>query len=755
VSSAERLLPRIALAIMLAAGLWAACAALIALAFGHPEGIDSVAFVLAFAVMLPVAVVVVVRGGPLADASPAALPLLAAVAAIGLVLALAIERIAEELGGGEEGAPGIQLVLIAVWLGGVAVMAIRTTRGAEPIGGTGFAHRPPAWLPLVLLPLLVVVLAADVLPEPGQLALSVLLGAALLTADRVLRPAERIGRAATIAIDAAVVAAIVLLVADVTVFTPEAYAWNLQLHHNSVLGPVNDVLGGREMLVDSYSIYGFGSIYFLAALFEVVPFGYGAFGLLIGAGLALMYGGAYGILRLAGCSQVLAVTAMTAAIVSSVYTTIASPASFPSLGVLRWGFGYLLVGLAVWSVRNERRAPALRIVSAVVVGISSIWSFEVFVYTAATYAALLTYRVVAERPREGWLRSLAKALVPAVVACVVAHLVLAAWTLAQAGQLPDWDPYLAILREFSSGPYNRLVAPPWWVGIAVGGFLFASAVAVAAIVSLVPRFESEFRAALIAIAGMTAFAVATFTYGIRFSSEDYVARASLPAVMVMALWISLAERSGLARPPRTALAATGFWLAALLIVAGWPHLEREAGRTPLIAALPDNGRSIESEVSRAWGNPEISRAWGNSGVQPRSPAAEMLLDRYWADEDQALVLLHPDLSVEALMRSERVNLLPVSYFLADEIIAEERWPRVREAIDEIEPGTLLLTQGFYLTPGATRNYIHPGSGPLSLEQMVIDRIRERFRLRVTSGDVGFDPLRGDDELGVVRLVPRS
>ena len=49
-------------------------------------------------------------------------------------------------------------------------------------------------------------------------------------------------------------------------------------------------------------------------------------------------------------------------------------------------------------------------------------------------------------------------------------------------------------------------------------------------------------------------------------------------------------------------------------------------------------------------------------------------------------------------------------------------------MDQIEPGTLMLTEGFYLTPGATRDYISAGSAPLALEQMVIDRIRERFRL---------------------------
>jgi hypothetical protein len=747
VTPAERLLPQVALAITLAAGVWAACAALLALAVGHPEGVDSAAFLLAFAVLLPVAVAVVARGGPLAAADTTVLSTLAGIAAAGLALVLAAAKLVDELAGDEVRSSVVLLVAAIAWLAAAAILVGRARRGLPPLVGGPGAPAFPAWLPLALVPVLAVVLAWDALPGPGTLLLSLLLGAALLAAYHLLRPGELLGRGAAIAIDVAAVGAILLLVSDVSVFTFEAQSWGLQLHHNSLLGPVNDVAGGRSMLIDTYAIYGVGSAYFLAVVFELLPLGYGAFGLLVAAALAIMYAAAYAILRLAGASQPLAVTAMAAAVVSSVYSTIGTPATFPSLGILRWGFGYLLVLLAVVSVRNERWAPAVRIGGAAIVGISSIWSFEVFVYTGATYLALAIYEVASRRPEEGWLPSLAKLLAPAAAACVVAHLALTGWTLAREGELPDWGPYFGIVREYSSGPYNRIVAPPWWVGIPVAAFLFASAVAVAAVVARLPRFVSENRAALVAIAGLTVFALATFTYGVRFSSEDYVARWDLPAVMVMALWVHLAWRSRLARPARLAIAATAFWIAALLIVAGWDHLEREAGRTPLIAGLPGNGRSVESEVSRVWGNPE---------VQPRAATAEGLLDRYWPDQKRALVLLHPDVSVEALMRSERINLLPVSFFLADEIVAEERWGQVRPVIDEIEPGTLMLTEGFYLSPGATRDYIHAGSGPLSLEQMVIDRIRERFRLRpVVRENVGFDPVMGDDELVVVRLVPRG
>ena len=381
------------------------------------------------------------------------------------------------------------------------------------------------------------------------------------------------------------------------------------------------------------------------------------------------------------------------------------------------------------------------------VGISSIWSFEVFVYTGATYAAVAAYLAATRRPAEGWLRAFLGTLAPAAIACVVAHIALALAVLAASGQLPDWAPYFAMVREYASGELNRVVAAPWWVGIPVGALFFASAVGVAAIVRRLPRFESENRAALVAIAGMTALGVAMFTYGVRFSTDDYVARADLPAVMVAALWLHLAWRSELARPARTAVAATGFLLAAVLIAAGWDHLEREAVRTPLVAAFPGNGRSVEGEVSRVGDNPSL---------QARTGAAETLLERYWPGRDEVLMMVYPDFGVELMMRTGRVNVLPVSSMLADDVIAEESWDRVRPAVDRLEPGTLMLTEGFYLTPGSTRDYLQADQPPLELEQLIMDRMRSRFRLEpVARENVGFDPVMGDDELVVVRLVERG
>ena len=735
---------RVVVALALAGAFCAAFASALTLVVGHTEGVDTAVFLAAFAVALPVAVIAVARRGSWSPVAPEAESWIAGVAAFGLVVVLALARIVDEIANDGGGGPVVLLALIAGWFAAMAIVVPRAAgRSLHPARVFGGAAWP--WVSGALAVVLIVALACGELPARGDIVISLALAAALLAVHRLLSP-DRLGRAVTVAFDLVAVAVILLLVGDVSIFTIDAASWGLQLHQNSFLGATNDVLEGRTMLVDTYSIYGVGSIYALAALFDVVPIGYGSFGLVVAAGFALTCVAGYAILRLAGASQVLAITATAAAIASSVFSTVATPATFPSLGILRWGFAYLLVLLAVWSARRGRGGRGVDVASAVVVGLSSVWSFEVFVYTGVTYAALTAYRAGALPQGAGGLRAWARMVAPAALAVVVMQLLLVLFTVVRAGELPNWGDYFAIVREFSTGPYNRLVAPPWWIGIAIGALLFASAVTVAAVLRRLPSYAEENRTSLLAIAGLTAFGIATLTYSVRFSSADAVARADLPAVMVTALWVQLADRSQLARFARTALALIAFWLAALLIVASWDHMEREAGRSALIAALPGNDRSVESEISRVWDNPP---------VQQRSAAAEGLLNRYWPQQDEALVLLHPDLSVEALMRTSRVNLLPVSSVLADNLVAEESWERVRPVVDRLEPGTLMLTEPFYLTPGATRDYVNPDSPPLELEQLVIDRIRERFHLQpVTEERVGFDPLMGDDELVVVRLEER-
>ena len=259
---------------------------------------------------------------------------------------------------------------------------------------------------------------------------------------------------------------------------------------------------------------------------------------------------------------------------------------------------------------NGRWEPAVRIGGAVIVGISSIWSFEVFVYTGATYRrSSSTGRRRCGPPKAGCGRSRSSSR-PAAAACVVAHLALRAGPSHRKGSCPSGA--LTSRSCASSRPGPTTASSRRRGGWASGRrrSYFRSAVGVAAIVTRLPRFEAENRTALVAIAGLAVFAVAAFTYGVRFSTEDYVARWDLPVVVVMALWIHLAGRSRWRARRERRIAATGFWLAALLIVAGWDNL---GARGRALAA--DRGAARKRPLGGGRGLPRLGQSAGPGPVR--------------------------------------------------------------------------------------------------------------------------------------------
>ena len=255
------------------------------------------------------------------------------------------------------------------------------------------------------------------------------------------------------------------LVPDLVIFRPEEAASDaatafetsiIQFHHNFLLGPANEVLHGRAMLVGTASQYGVSSIYLLAAWFQVAPIGYGTLGLLTGILTALWFGAGYGVLRLAGTSRLLSASAFGVAVVALVFNLSYPIGSLPQSGPLRFGMPMLLVLVAVAGERFPRRARGARVAAAAIVGLSSIWSLEAFAYTAFVCAAVASRADVA----------LAGARARARSCCAGrwARPSRAWWptccsprtTLAATGRLPDWGEYLGYLGEFLFGEPRRV-----------------------------------------------------------------------------------------------------------------------------------------------------------------------------------------------------------------------------------------------------------------------------------------------------------
>jgi hypothetical protein len=218
---------------------------------------------------------------------------------------------------------------------------------------------------------------------------------------------------------------------------------------------------------------------------------------------------------------------------------------------------------------------------------------------------------------------------------------------------------------------------------------------------------------------------------------------ALPVVVVVVLWLSLATdaRARVPRRLRLVALATGLWFAATLGISGWQDTEAKWRRTALAHAVPGAGDkdSLPDALSRLWNNPRSD---------PRSLHAQQLLDRHLPRGAPALVIMEPELTVETLMRSGRVNVLPISHPEQDTLVPDRNDPKVIAAVDALRPGTLMLTQ-----PGAWNAPVKPDAtiafvlnGLVRLQRLALDRIRARFRLQIID--------RAPAGLAIVRLRPK-
>lgn len=717
---------------------------------------QELAFALCFGVCLPIAFLLGWREAAALTAChrPAVVSALVGLAGLGALVVILAARLAHAFG--VRAAP-VLLGGLAVWALIVAV-AWRSPGGRERLG-EAIAGRPRA-ASVVLTAVGILVVVALLPPgslRPGPLALSLLaLALVLPIASRWPKRSAR-GRLVH-ALDVLVVGAIVLLVVDVQGYLqylpydpyallrsagrapasllslPSAQAFLQQLHQDFFLAPVNDVLHGRPVLVDTYTQYGTGAFYFLAVWFKLAPLGYGALGLLSGLMTGLQYACGYAILRVAGCRPAVAMVALGTALTALVLGAFGSLTQYPAMGGLRFLWAYLLILLVVAGVRWPAWSARARVAALAILCVSAAWSLETMVYGLAIVSAAAGFAALSSPELPGRWRRLGVDLAVAVGCCAGANLALTLVTLASSGQWPDWRPYLAFFTAYGEGDVKTLNSPlihSWSAGFGAGAVYFASALGLVTTTLRRSDFVRERRATFAAVAVCTAYGVGILTYWITHSQPNSLLAVALPAVMVAALWLGLARdpRSAVSRGVRVRALALGLWLAAVMVVFAWPEAEAKWQRSALWQAVPGTA-SLRDDLTRLWHSPRLD---------PRSAEAEALLARHTPGHGPVAVLMEPDLTVETLVRAHRVNALPLGDILQDTLIRSYVQPRLNRAIDRLRPGTLVLAQ---LQPDPR---IAPLEGLAPLLQSALARLRERFALQVVA--------TSPSGLSMVRLAP--
>jgi hypothetical protein len=653
-------------------------------------------YVLAVAVISPLCVVF---GPRLADAiargpnRQALVPITAALWGA-LAAALIVVRLLPHLGVHD----GTREVLAATALLGVAFTAlvVAAIRGRRVPGLHGAGRSPSALFVIVGALLIGVALCLTDLGKASALGLlvGVALAAVALGVGRVAPLARwpRLRRAGP-AVDVLAVLVLALAVVNVVVYTvggiPNSYfpPGIIQFHQDWLLGPANQLLGGGALLDNvPVSQYGVGFIYFLAAWFHIAPIGYGTYGLLDGIVTALFYVCAYGLLRIAGVGRPLAVSALALAVVAFIYHLYYSVGELPQQGPLRFGLPMAVVLAETAALRWPGGRRALRAIGLLALGVAAVWSLEMLAYTLATYLAVIAYRAwLREPPRRP---ALVRDLAFGVGACLVAHVVLAAWTLIATGHLPDWGQYLTyvdalVLGNQAAGQISYGFAP-WSPALAVGAGGLASAIAVILVIRRAPHLVRAEPIRFLVLTGLSTYAVVLFSYTDNRSSTYLLPYVSLPLLLVAVLWLSLvlSPRVGLGTRARRIALGLAVSVAGIMVAAAWPSIGTLFSQSALAHAYPGGG--LRGALHRLWHAPPID---------PRSPQGVALLDRY-APGKRALVLLPdlPDLGTEILMRGHRANALFIGDPKADGFIDPSEWTgKLTAQLAALRPGTRVLT----------------------------------------------------------------
>ena len=721
---------------------------------------ETVVYLGAFGLLLPVALYIgprlsrVIRGGPNGDGLSALTALLAATLASVVVLA----RLADLALG--EGLPVLLVGVLLWWVTAAGALA----RAVQPRPWPGL-RRVAGFAPLIWAVGAVLLLGAVLsVAHFGSVSpIPIVLGAALagvvLWAFASGRRLPDLGRRWRMTADALVVVVLLLAIPDLVIVTPEAPEptflerladLTIAFHQEFLLAPANQVLGGSSMLVDVSSQYGVGSIYLIAGWFQLFPIGYGTLGLLDGVLTALYFVGGFLILRISRVPWSVATAALVLGVLVLVYNRLYPVGSIVQEGPLRFGLPLALILALAIAARWPRHRRTARAAAFAILGLSSVWSIEMFAYTAGTLAVMLAADAyLLPRMRLRWF---AKQAALGAVVCLGAHLLFGAVTLIATGALPDWSQYLVYLEAFLFGEAGETTYDfaYWSPGLAVGAGCLASALTLGLLLRLKPHLLLGDRVALTAITGTTAYGVLFFSYFVNRSAPHVLIYVCLPVLLAGVLWLSfLLRRPGSRRPSGVQTGALAFALcvALLLVTGAWSRLGPRFEDSALAYAIP-GVKSARNAVDRLKDFPRFD---------PRSLEAQRLLERYMPGERRSLVLLKPGLDIETLMHSGRSNDLPLPNAIQYSFVGSSKFPMLRDAASDLVPGRRLLVDQGQLD-GLARFREDPSSlGPLTqvppggtlttpLQVRTLAEIEKRFRLR---------PLYDRNGFAVVELQARG
>ena len=386
---------------------------------------------------------------------------------------------------------------------------------------------------------------------------------------------------------------------------------------------------GHPLLVDTFSQYGVGLFYALAAAFHALPLTYGGLQLLLCVAYVAEFTVVYCVLRIACRSQVVATVGLAAAVVVNLVGPVPPYVAYPSTGPLRFGLPWVVILGGALRARSSAHRRLLDLTMLAAVGVSAVWSVETLLYSLAAYAGTVlvtdpdTFNARAQHSRI--LRRITLAAAVSVAAVAATSTLIR----AGAGTWPDWSGYLSLVTLYATRGFGSLLIPAWSPGYLIGAFYILSVIA---LIVARPKMRQGLVPTVTATAGATAFGAAAFTYFLGRSAPSNLHHVAVPAIVMACGWWTIVSPQ-LQTLKRSYALAAGFaalWVTVTVITSN-PVATRswlrdstlvQAIQSPA-AVISDVDRLVDGTVDAPWAtrrcpvNPGLA-AVGQTGGRTRA-----------------------------------------------------------------------------------------------------------------------------------------
>jgi len=224
-------------------------------------------------------------------------------------------------------------------------------------------------------------------------------------------------------------------------------------HFNAYLAPINDIINGKSLLVDTTSQYGVMSNYIMAIIFglKIFPLNFVGFSLFVSLLTSLSLISAYILYRFVSKSLVLSALAISLSIVLILDVSHWDIVTFPSTGILRFGPLYPLALVIMARYCWYQESKYAKIAELIVFGITVYWSIFAAAYVIGGYMMLTVLETLDDNVTVGqFVRKLFVNIGTVAIVIVSGFLIVNLFTFMNSGNLPNWSLYIDYVVYFSS-----------------------------------------------------------------------------------------------------------------------------------------------------------------------------------------------------------------------------------------------------------------------------------------------------------------